>query len=575
MKKLLLSLIGLTFLLPLHIEAQVGKQVVVTKSYIPEVAEATKPLIVPDMTDTVKIRPEIDYNIIPRALNSSYTAQTFRPASVTYWEFNRPSPYYLKLGVGYPWQSEADLYLSTQHADIGYAMLYLNHEGQYDKILNDADLRERALGMDNRIGVAAGRYLGRQILEGEIYYDNRLRHRYGASDPSDRYMVGSLINFGEAGLDLRIGHDIVNREKVDFDVRAFTRYFYDNSKMPTPDDFNQIDGGGAAKIRFRWGSHRLGFNLHFEGRWGVASLSSYDNMTFGGGVRYSFSSSTVEAEVGANYLRASIAESSTRKGYNYILPYAHLNFNLGDGAFVPFIELDGEMEAGDFRSLSRENPYLKSGLRLNKNTVNYNLRVGAAGEVAGKFHYRLTLGVTCSENARYWYGVNFLEGLGHNFLQFGLKQARRNQASVSMAIGWRPTSGLELSLDATAYHYEFLAWESGSKLGGGLPALISNLKIEYAERRFKIGASAHLESARNWTNLKVLPSTGGEELLHIEPSLYHVPVTVDLRCWFDLRLSQSVTLYLEGRNLANARLYDWANYPLQGIGGMVGVKMTF
>lgn len=570
MKKQLTLLIGLLMLLPALLKAQVGKEVVVTKSYIPQVAAAQKPLITPDHTDTVKIRPEIDYRIVPRALNSSYTAQTFRPATVTYWEFNRPTPCYLKLGVGYPWQSEADFYLSTQHADIGYALLYLNHAGQYDKRPSDADLREKALEMQNRIGIAAGRYLGRQILEGEIYYDNRLHHRYGSGSSTEHYLVGSRINFGETGLDLKIGTDIENDRKVNFEVRAHGRYLYDNSEMPTPREMNQVDGGASGKIRFRWGKHHLGFRLCFDGMWGAASLSHYDNLNYGGGLRYSFASPSMEAEVGADFIHSSITARQSSEGYNYLLPYAHLHFNLGDGAFVPFVEVDGDVAYNDFRSLSLENPYLQSGLSLEKNTVNYNLRAGAAGEVNGKFRYRLTLALQWSENARYWYGMNFPEEGEENFLQFGVKQGRRNHASVGVELGGRPTSGLLLEWNATASHYEFLAWIApDAKLGGGVPALESKLKIEYACRRFKVGASAHLESVRNWTNVRMHPSLGPTY------TLYHLPATVDLRCWFDWRLSKSVSLYLEGQNLGNARLYEWANYPLQGIGGVMGVKMTF
>ena len=43
------------------LRAQVTKQVEVTKTYVPEVSKAVKLPIVPDMTDTVRLRPEIDY----------------------------------------------------------------------------------------------------------------------------------------------------------------------------------------------------------------------------------------------------------------------------------------------------------------------------------------------------------------------------------------------------------------------------------------------------------------------------------------------------------------------------------
>ena len=48
------------------LRAQVTKQVEVTKIYVPEVSKAVKLPIVPDMTDTVRLRPEIDYTVTRR-----------------------------------------------------------------------------------------------------------------------------------------------------------------------------------------------------------------------------------------------------------------------------------------------------------------------------------------------------------------------------------------------------------------------------------------------------------------------------------------------------------------------------
>lgn len=47
------------------------KTVEVTKAYVPSVEGASKLAVVPDMTDTVKMRPEIDYTITPLSLQTT------------------------------------------------------------------------------------------------------------------------------------------------------------------------------------------------------------------------------------------------------------------------------------------------------------------------------------------------------------------------------------------------------------------------------------------------------------------------------------------------------------------------
>ena len=89
--------------------AQVERHVEVTKNYVPEVStSATKLSITPDMVDTVRLRPEIDYTITPKSFVSTLGTHRFRPASLTYWEYEKPHPFYLKLGVGYPLNTAAD-----------------------------------------------------------------------------------------------------------------------------------------------------------------------------------------------------------------------------------------------------------------------------------------------------------------------------------------------------------------------------------------------------------------------------------------------------------------------------------
>lgn len=572
--------------LPLAAAAQVEKQVEVSKTYLPELAPVSKLAIVPDRTDTVKIRPDIDYSVEPRSFDTQLTAHTFRPATVTYWEFNRPTPYYLKLGAGYPLNSVADFCISTQNPGIGYALLYLNHDGEYGKIRSDAGRKIDATRMTNRIGGAAGRYLGRHLLEGTVYYDNRLHHRYGAAEPAESEMAGSRIRFGEAGIRIRIGDDFFDSHKVNFNIEGHGTFLHDNSQTVSLLDARQIDGGGKAEIGFRFRKHLLRIRGEFDGSWGAGDLSSYSACTVKAGLRYAFTSRTVDAEAGLDYAYSRIETASGQHPFHYLLPYLRLHFNVGDGAFVPFIETDGQIRGNDFRSLIRENPYVVTGLVLPKNTVDYNLRFGVSGNFGNRFSYRLFICMTWVENARYWYGLNFPQAgePAADFLQFGAVQARRNTASLGGEISWRPARDFRIDWEVYGFSHDFTARIGDRKLDGGLPALESKLAMKYAHRRFSIGASARLVSVRHWTNMAVMNRPAADP--DAEPdaasdpaaaqfSTYRVPVTVDVRLNVDYRLSRSVTLFAEGRNLANQRLYDWANYPLWGAGFTAGVKCVF
>ncbi len=577
MRRAIIFTIAAILTLTLNLAAQVREEVEVTKLYVPKVEQATKIVVTPDLTDTVKIRPEIDYTVSPRVLSTNYSARLFKPATVTYWEFNRHLPLYLKIGAGLPLNSVADLYLSTQNPDIGYASLYVNHEGEYSDIRNDAFKKESATQMDNRIGVVAGRYLNRHILEGEFYYDNRLRHRYGASFADDDFMVGSSVNFGDAGFRLRIGDDFDDKHRVNFNVLLGGHYFYDNSERVTMNEVSQMDAFADGRLGFRIGRHYLGLIASFDAVWGRGDISKYRNLNYRAALRYSFTTESVDSEVGLDYYHSQIRTDSRKRGFDYILPFMKLRFNIGDGAFVPYVELDGDLSKRDFRSLALENPYVVTGLSLDKNSVNYNIRAGAEGNFSSRFSYRLYLGLTFGENSPYWYGLNFPNGdvANGNYLQFGVEQARHNYSTAGLDIGWKIARDFMFDFSIQGYIHGGSAYLYDHRLSCGLPSLKSKLSLKYEHRSFTIGASAALLSSRYWTNLSIVRLNNIEQTTQFVFSNYHVPVTVDISIYGEVKLSRAVDLFVEGRNLANAGLYDWANYPLRGVGFTAGVKMQF
>lgn len=219
--KRMLFVAALMAALPWGASAQVEKRVEVTKAYVPSVEGASKLAVVPDMTDTVKMRPEIDYTITPLSLQTTLATRPIRPATVTYWEFNRPLPFYLKAGMGYPFNSVLDFYASSQNPGTGYVVGYVNHAGRYSKIGNDFGVKNNSTRMLNRIGAAAGKYFGRHVLEGDLSYENRMYHRYGmylAPDFSADAVPGSMADYGDANIAVRFGDDFQDLSRVNFEI---------------------------------------------------------------------------------------------------------------------------------------------------------------------------------------------------------------------------------------------------------------------------------------------------------------------------------------------------------------------
>ena len=137
--------------------------------------------------------------------------------------------------------------------------------------------------------------------------------------------------------------------------------------------------------------------------------------------------------------------------------------------------------------------------------------------------------------------------------------------SFNGEIEYRPISSLRFDLGVHGRFYnKECDWANGEA------SFVGNIGVDYTGRKISFGIEARMESERSWSTLDYLFS---DEISYLP--VFRVPFTVDLRAHFDWHVSHRVTLFAEGRNLADQRLFDFARYPELGANFTVGVKANF
>ncbi len=578
MKRLTLLLL---LAVPMFAAAQINTRVEVSKAYVPDVDPAAKPAIVPDRTDTVRLRPDIDYSITPSVYSAPFAVRPFEPSRISYWEIDRPDPFYLKAGVGLPLRSVVDFHASTQHPDVGYAAGWLNHDGFYGKIRDLAGKRERATRTHNRLGGAAGHYFGRHLLEGRLEGGLQTFRRYGAIDPLSDYGVGDPVRYADAGMKVRFGDDFNNLEKFNFDVSAAVDYFNGRSKGIVEGKNGQWGVDFGVRLGRRFGRHDLVLNAGY-GFCRFRPDAGFDNYRMRRldlGIRYDFMVRAIDFCAGLDYVYTTTIDVVPAEYNHYVLPWARIRFkSIGDG-LVPFIEVDGTVERNDYGSLARVNPYVQAGLFSAKPTVDYNLRGGFAGSLReGRFAYSLRIEIKWQENARYWYLTGVLPAdddaqaiYTGNPLWYSMVADRRTISSLVFDLHWRTLSGFYTDARVRGSLLDDRGMIGDEWIGGGVPQLEASCTVGLKRRKFEVAASVDIESVRCWSALQQSSSPEKPTVL----TRLRVPITCNLSLRADWHFSHALTLFAEGDNLANARLFRWGAYPEPGIGFTAGVKMTF
>ena len=556
--------------LPMLAAAQVDKSVEVSKEYVPAVAAAAKLPVAPDMTDTVRLRPDIDYSITPLSISTNLASKPIRPATVTYWEFNRPEPFYLKVGAGWPLNSAADFYASTQNPGTGYLLGYINHEGRYAGVRNDFGLADDALRMINRAGIAAGKYFGRHTLEGEFGYENRLYRRYGqyTMDPMPA-SFGPKAQYGEFDVKVRVGDDFTDLSRWNFNLGLRGALFLDHSDGGrTAGGARQTHLGVDGALARRFGSHMFRLDVMYEHGAGAKSLSDYYEDIFSGGLRYGLRGGRLRLELGADYYYDKIVG---RDGRHYVVPALLVHLDLGTEAFMPYLEADGSLRDNSLRTLTRLNPYLAGPQWGDKSTVSYDARLGASGSLAGsKLVYRLFASAGIRENRLFWYGVRHDTGLTTALDVFSFAQGRQRVASLNGELEYKPAGRFHLMLGLHGYLYD-----DDTVYACGLPAFEGRFAARYNGRKVSFGVTADVQSVRHWTVFVYPASASGIAPAPPRMESFAAPFSVDVGADIDWRITQGFSLFAEAHNLADMKLYRYAYYPEYGINFTAGVKFVF
>ena len=559
--------------LPALSQAQVAKQVEVSKDYKPTVSAAQKLSVIPDMTDTVMMHPDIDYSITPRSYETALMTQNFKPATITYWDYQRMRPLYVHAAVGMPLQSDADVYLSKYNKDKGYAMVYANHWGDYRSRYNvmGEKVKKNTAEMSNSVGARAGLFVGKRMLEVDIDGDMQMRHRYPLS--------GSAINFGRVGGKLRFGDDFTDLSRWNFNVEVGGGMFFN---ALGDDDYNESNLSGKLAIGKMLGRNVLRIHAEYDGIFGAKSLEQYKDHTIMAGARYGFSSERFDFLVGADYYYDAVSESTENP--HHIFPYLRMTWKSAKEGFVPFVEVDGGLKHNDYSSLIYTNPYYYvadlAALTQLANEAIYNGRIGISGRLGrGIFAYNLSAELSLANDHAYWYTYQ----QGTDVDKYYFAEAYQHSLRLDGGVLLRPAGCFEAELKAGVY-----VWENYGDYYANRPNLEASLGLRYLHRKFMVGVTTEYRGGIKWMTLQpaesngelymavAAPSESGESAV-TKPKFGYTKTdaTFLLGVEAEYRINDRWRVYAQGRNLTGSRVYEWLNYYRDTAEGIVGVKMSF
>ena len=558
-------------------ESDLNRQMDVTRDYEPTVRKADKLGIAPNMIDTVALRPEVHYEVHPSPINYGFDVTPIKPVQVSLDEYRTLQPFYLKVGAGVPFQSVLDAYFSSTQKTDGKWGVFLNHYGSWSDIKNVNGIKTPAAQTFNKVGLYGDHRFGRNGrfgVRGEIGYDYDKVSRYGYDAAWNRGAVLPDLSSGALRQNFSTVHGKIGFGHAFEDLSYFNiRFGFEGAYFQDRFDMKQADVKGFLDMgKLFGGRHEVTLHVGYDYYKGSGELSGYKDGILSVRPLYRLKAGKAEFSLGAEY----VLDNDGDRNESAFFPLFGFQWNTGRGGFVPYLNLDGQYINNGYRHLASVNPYVLQGT-VGRNTAEYNARVGFKGSAASSFSYNVFGGYSRYRNMNYF--MNYVYNaptpedlyLGNVFAVAGSDVSMWTlggeiEARVSGSFG------LELGVQYRWYDKIELGQDEGEDIivSTGLPDLTASLGVKYNYRdKFLLKAGVDVCGPRDFTALSTgLPSGFGLTDRHID-------MQFDVHLGAEYNISKTIGVFVEGRNLANQKLFYYNQYPALGINFLAGVKLQF
>jgi len=551
---------ALIFFCLLPVSAQVKKQetglkreVTLYNPYKPSLPEVKKRSFLPDMNDTMKIRPVFRYDIKTKPFLPEYTVSPIKAAALLPDPLPKLYKSYVNIGMGNYITPLAELSITNERSKKGTLGFYGRHYSTNGKIELKKGTKVFAGYMDNDASLFGRKFFRKSLFESSVDFSQKTRYAYG---------YDTSITNSPAKKDIRLDYNNIGAKaslsSLTLDSTSFS-YDFDIS------------------YNFFYNAENL-----FQHNAGITGMiaKSYKGFYVGSGIGYDFYKLSDSLLTSPKYIasispfmKKSTEQWSFKLGFQALLdknmdtsPEFHIYPDINFGfSVVPsyvsfFAGLSGKLVKNDPLKIISENPFIvRDGSLFKILNTDHELIVsaglkgntGLGGNYLVSASYSLISDMLFYSNL-FFTGNIFKPDLGNYFLPFVDDAELLNvHSEISGAINDK----LSFTGMANLYKYTLAV----SDYAWNKPAWDAKLGLKY-NLRDKIIAGIDL-TAEGKRRLIV---TG------VPSVLFEMPAHFNLNLSAEYRYSKILSFWTKFYNISNNRYYEWAWYPSQRFLCMLG-----
>ncbi|MBK7628318.1 MAG: hypothetical protein IPJ16_14170 [Bacteroidales bacterium] len=543
-------------------ETTIKREVTLYNPYKPSLPESKKRSFLPDMNDTMKVKPDFRYEVNSQPFLPAYTVSPLKAAALLPDPLTKLYKSYVNIGLGNYITPLAEISITNERSKKGTLGFYGRHFSSNGKVKLQNEEKVFAGYMDNEISLFGRKFFKKSLFESSIDLAQKTRYAYGYDT--------SLFNYSPEKKDIRLGYNnlgarvslsslTTDSSNFSYDFDLWYNFFYNGKNL-----FQHNAGFSGIMAKSYKGFYvgsGIGYDLdRISDRFltkpkFIASVSPFIKK----------SSEQWNFKLG---FQALLDRNMTDSPEFHIYPDMNFGFNIVPSYISFFTGLSGKMEKNDPYKIISENPFLlRDGSLFTLPNTDHKLIVlaGLKGNSGLGGNYLLSASYSLVDDMLFYTNTVckdtiLISGRGNYFSPISDEAEILNlHAEISGEINDK------LSYGAKGDFYRYTLAENAS--AWNKPSWDASVGLKY-NLKDKIIAGMEL-SAEGKRKVIVNGDLIGIDVL-FPVSQFEFPAHFNLNLSAEYRYSKILSFWARFNNISYNRYYEWAYYPSMRFLGMIG-----
>lgn len=536
------------------------------------VDKARRSVLNPKIIDTVIPTAIVDYPLLSLKYETDAEVDKINPASIKVNE-KLPQLYstYVKLGVGSELMPLGEVFFNSKRSRKFVYGLHAKHLSSFGDVKGYSRAQfDRTKGLLYG-GIRDKRY----SLLGDIHYNNQGLHYYGISDTLNLHKDSISQRYSDFGISASYASHIKDSAQLNYKVGLAYNNFL--SKKHENDDLGKWRGqenafGVMSSAFYKHGkeTYAADFNILYNGyKYGILG-ASYNGLDSGLVLNNTVVNlkPTITTFLFNNRFKANVGFDLTVDAHEetkaYVFPLAEIKYSMFNDIFIPYAGIRGGLVQNSYKSLTRENEFIRPNVELRNEKTPIDFYGGIKGTLSKRIGFNASFSFANVKDKALFVN-DTVQSLGN---RFNVIYDTMNVATIEGSISYQLKE--KIKIDGIGRYYSYSALNNS--YAWNLPQFQFIIKGSYnLYNKFIFNLDLNLEEGR-----KALAFGSDIDVtLENEQRISNLGFLADVNLGVEYRYSKRVSAFVEFNNLASQRYKRWYNSPVQAFQVMGGVTFRF